>query len=251
MKTPVTRFTGTVENYVKYRPGFPKGLVQLLESECGLKPSSAVADLGSGTGMLSELFLDNGNAVFAVEPNEEMRRSAEQMLGDRSGFRSIAGTAENTTLARESVDIVAVGRALQWFDLPSAIREMSRILRPCGYLAAVWNRPKRPLSAQFSQYRSLLRKYCRELEAKNSRRAAAMSYLVERGFKIRLVEFVHHLDLEQLGGLVRSLSIAPDQTDPNFEPLFREIEELFVRHQIDGYVKFDYATTVYYGKLAT
>ena len=58
------RFTTRVENYVKFRPGYPPAVLDLLKTECGLTPASVIADIGSGTGILTRMFLENGNRVL-------------------------------------------------------------------------------------------------------------------------------------------------------------------------------------------
>ncbi len=104
-----------VENYVKYRPGYPSELLRVLGSELGLAPSWVLADIGSGTGILSKLFLDAGHAVLGVEPDVNMRRAGERVLGAYKGFSSVGGVAEATGLASRSVDLITVGQALHWF----------------------------------------------------------------------------------------------------------------------------------------
>jgi SAM-dependent methyltransferase len=103
MLDPTKRFSNRVENYVKYRPAYPPDLIGLLEAECGLTPASVIADLGSGTGILSEMFLKQGNRVFGVEPNREMRAAGDKLLGEYSKFFSIDATAEATTLVLRSI----------------------------------------------------------------------------------------------------------------------------------------------------
>src|SRR5713101_9915172 len=105
VKDPTQRFSSRVENYVRYRPGYPSEVLELLKSECGLKPSSIIADIASGTGILTRMLLENGNRVFGVEPNPDMRKAGEERLSRYPGFASVAGTAEATTLADHSVDI--------------------------------------------------------------------------------------------------------------------------------------------------
>ena len=80
----LTRFSDRVEDYVRYRPGYPPAVIQLLRDRCELGPDSLIADIGSGPGNLARLFLENGNEVFAVEPNAEMRGAGQQLL-DLSG----------------------------------------------------------------------------------------------------------------------------------------------------------------------
>src|SRR4051812_35067235 len=104
MRAPTERFSSRVENYVKYRPGYPAAVVPLLETACGFTRESVVADIGSGTGILAEVWLKHGNPVFAVEPNGPMREAAERLLTAYPAFTSVPGTAEATTLADHSVD---------------------------------------------------------------------------------------------------------------------------------------------------
>src|SRR6516162_3929547 len=77
---PTRRFSSRVEDYVKYRPGYPEAVLEILKAHCGLAPAWVVADIGSGTGLLTELFLRHGNPVLAVEPNPEMRAAGERRL---------------------------------------------------------------------------------------------------------------------------------------------------------------------------
>lgn len=130
---PTQRFSCRAENYVRYRPGYPPGVLQLLKREYGLTNDSVIADVGSGTGLLSRLFLENGNRVFCVEPNAEMRTVGERLLSQYAGFSSVPATAEATTLPDAGVDFVTAGQAFHWFDPGPARREFSRILRPAGW----------------------------------------------------------------------------------------------------------------------
>src|SRR5208283_1457776 len=97
-KSSTTRFSDRVENYVRYRPGYPREVLELLRRECRLQPSHIVADIASGTGMFTRLLLENGNSVFAVEPNEEMREVGTHELEGYPRLVSVAGTAVETTL---------------------------------------------------------------------------------------------------------------------------------------------------------
>src|SRR5690349_16869253 len=132
MRDPIGRFSDRVENYVKARPGYPPAILPFLVAECGLTPESVIADIGSGTGLLAELWLKHGNRVFGVEPNAAMRAAGERRLADYPRFTSVAATAEATTLPAGSVDFVTAGQAFHWFDGPAAAREFARILRPAG-----------------------------------------------------------------------------------------------------------------------
>src|SRR5260221_7274796 len=111
MSDSTRRFSSRVDNYVRYRPSYPHEVVGLLAAECRLTPGALVADMGSGTGLLAELFLKNGNRVFGVEPNRQMREAGERLLAGYPLYTSIDGTAEATTLDNASVDIITAGQA--------------------------------------------------------------------------------------------------------------------------------------------
>src|SRR6267378_605232 len=110
------RFSNRVADYIRYRPGYPAVALEVLREDCGLRPGHVIADIGSGTGFLSELFLKNGNRVYGVEPNTEMRQAGEEYLASYDGFSSIEGSAESTTLEDSSVDFVTAGQAFHWFE---------------------------------------------------------------------------------------------------------------------------------------
>src|SRR5688500_19385782 len=113
-RDPTTRFSDRVQDYIRYRPGYPDEIVAALELEAGVAPGAVAADIGSGTGISSELFLRHGYEVYAVEPNREMREAAEEVLGPQRGFHSVEGRAEATTLPDSWVVLVLAGHAIQW-----------------------------------------------------------------------------------------------------------------------------------------
>src|SRR5581483_2427874 len=93
-----SRFSDRAENYVRYRPGYPAQALRALEKECGLSPWHVVADVASGTGIWTRMLLENGNRVFAVEPNPDMRSAGERFLSTFPNLISTVGNAEATTL---------------------------------------------------------------------------------------------------------------------------------------------------------
>ena len=150
------RFSDRVENYIRYRPSYPAQVLETLRSECGLSASSTVADIASGTGIFSRLLLEDGNRVYGVEPNREMRQAAERLLADFRGFMSIAGTAEATTLPDQSVEFATAAQAAHWFDLPKARKEFARILKPQGWAVLIWNERCTDTTPFLREYEELL-----------------------------------------------------------------------------------------------
>ena len=114
---PTGRFSDRVENYVKYRPGYPPEILNSLADFNGLTAETVIADIGAGTGLSADMFLRNGNKVFAVEPNYEMRSAAEKILMGVTNFVSTDGAAESTSLVNESIDLIVAGQAFHWFTV--------------------------------------------------------------------------------------------------------------------------------------
>lgn len=247
----VRRFTNRVENYSKYRPGYPQDVISLLASDCGLTPDSSVADIGSGTGILSELFLRNGNEVLAVEPNEAMRSFAEKSLEHQAGFKSIAGSAEETTLPSQSVDIIVAGQAFHWFEQNRARIEFARILKPNGWVVLVWNVRRLTTSEFLRALEALLLKYgtdYQEVRHENVDPDLA-SFYEPATFRLATFENLQKLDLAGLQGRVLSASYTPEPDSPDYEPMVNDLAKLFSTHQVHGKVTIEYDTKVYYGQL--
>lgn len=134
----IGKYTSNAENYSKYRTEYPKEFINYLYENVGLNNNSIIADIGSGTGKLSNQLLLKGSHVYSVEPNDGMRKVAEKDLSKFPNFKSINGTAENTTLQNSSVDFITVGTAFHWFDMEQFKKECQRILRPNGKVILAW-----------------------------------------------------------------------------------------------------------------
>lgn len=245
------RFSSRVDNYIRYRPGYPLQLLGLLARECGLTPASAVADIGSGTGLLSRPFLDNGNLVYGVEPNREMRLAGEALLRDHARFRSLAATAEQTGLPAASVDLVIAGQAFHWFDHARCRQEFARILRPGGWVVLVWNYRRHQASAFLQAYEDLLLRYCPEYPKildRDAQQRDVGAFFGARPHRLEGLENRQDFDFRGLQGRHLSQSYV-EQDGENFEPMMRELRALFDAHNIDGKVAFEYETRVYFGRL--
>jgi len=245
MNDSTQRFSRRVETYVKYRPGYPSSLLDFLKDECRLKSDSIVADVGSGTGLLSELFLRNGNCVYGIEPNREMREAADGRLREFSQFHSIDASAESTTLCSQSIDFVTVGRAFHWFDPNKALTEFSRILKPVGWVIVVWLRRKQ--STPFlAEYEELLWTYAKDYRQMKQKRLDSESLLMQRAFKLRILEDKRVLDFESLIGQTLSYSVTPEPGDLNYVLMQDALFTLFQSHQQNGTVVFNYDLMIYY-----
>lgn len=252
MLDPTQRFSNRVENYFKYRPRYPPEILPLLEKECGLTRDSVIADVGSGTGFLSELFVRNGNRVFGVEPNAEMRAAGERLLAGYENFTSVDATAEATTLPEHSVDFVTAGQAFHWFDRIKTRSEFPRILKNDGWVVIVWNTFPLARSELVEGYHQVLLRYgtdyrevTREIDESGVR-----LFFPPGAIKTARFYYQQMFDWEGFKGRLLSASFAPQPDSPNYEPMLQELRKVFDSNQKDGTVIFDYDTEVYYGRLS-
>jgi len=167
MLSSTERFSSRVENYIRYRPHYPHAVVECLRANCGLTDAAIIADIGSGTGVLTEMLLQNGNQVYGVEPNRSMREAGERQLQHHARFHSVNGTAEATTLANASVDFVTAGQAFHWFDRNAAKAEFRRILRHGGWVALIWNERRTDSTAFSRDYDALVHAFATDYEHVN------------------------------------------------------------------------------------
>jgi SAM-dependent methyltransferase len=248
---PTERFSTRAGDYARYRPGYPAAAIDLLVTQCGLTRGAAVADLGSGTGLLTEPLLAAGAQVFAVEPNEAMRSAAEAQLAGRAGFVSVPGSAEATTLKDASIDLIVAGQAFHWFDVAAARREALRVIRPGGWAALLWNERPADAGAFLADYEALLRRYAPDYEKIAASRADEAAMRAFLGGTMQRASFPNQqvFDFEGLKGRLMSSSYVPEAGHPDHAPLVGALAEVFRRHAQDGTVVFPYQTLVYYGRL--
>jgi SAM-dependent methyltransferase len=246
-----SRFSDRVENYVRYRPGYPPEVLRTLKDECGLTAGHVIADVASGTGIWTRTLLENGNRLFGVEPNAEMRQAGERLLAGFPRFNSIAGTAEATTLADASVDFVTAAQAAHWFDRERARREFVRILKPGGWLVLLWNERVTDASPFQRDYEQLLLTFGTDYqEVRHERTTEEVNEFFdpapyqERAFPIR-----QEFDYAGLEGRLLSSSYAPGPDHPRHAAMLDELRRIFDLHAAEGQVAFEYKTRVYFGRL--
>jgi SAM-dependent methyltransferase len=247
-----SRFSDRVENYVLYRPGYPGEALQALKEECGLARDHVVADLASGTGIWTRVLLENGNPVFGVEPNAEMRAAGERLLARFPKFTSIAGTAEATTLADHSVDLVTAAQAAHWFDRKRARGEFVRILKPGGWLALLWNERVTDSTAFLRDYEALLLKYGTDYQdIRHERTTAEINEFFDPApYQERVFDMRQEFDYAGIEGRLLSSSYAPGPEHPRHAPMLAELRRIFDAHAVKGRSTFAYKTRLYFGRLS-
>jgi SAM-dependent methyltransferase len=245
------RFSSRVQDYVRYRPGYPLEIIDLLRRECGLTPESVIADVASGTGLWTRLLLENGNRVYAVEPNNEMREAGEQLLASYRRLVSVAGRAEATTLRNQSVDFVTAAQAAHWFDRDGARQEFARILKPGGWCVLIWNQRRTGSTPFLLDYEQLSLSYgtdYKEIRHENTT-AVIDKFFAPMPFKARTFEYRQEFDFAGLKGRLLSSSYIPGPDHPRYAPMLEELRHIFERNQVNGRVYIDYDTRVFYGHI--
>ena len=246
-----SRFSDRVENYIRYRPSYPAEALQALKRECGLAAHHIVADIASGTGIWSRMLLESGNRVFGIEPNPEMRHAGQQLLAGFPKFTSIAGTAEATTLADESVNFVTAAQAAHWFDRERARREFVRILKPGGCLVLLWNERITNSTPFLRDYEQLLLTFGTDYEDVRHERTtdAVHEFFDPAPLQERVFAMRQEFDYAGLQGRLLSSSYAPGPGHPKHGPMLRDLRRIFEAHALAGSLAFDYTTRIYFGRL--
>jgi len=248
---PTQRFSSRVDNYVRYRPGYPAEILNLLRAECGLTPHTLVADVASGTGIWTRILLENGNPVIGVEPNNEMRKAAERELAGYATFKSVTGTAEATALGEHSVDMVTAAQAAHWFDRERARHEFQRILKPRGWIVLIWNERQTDSTPFLREYEQLLLTYGTDYGTVRHERTTDEigGFFGPIAYREHVFASKQEFDYAGLEGRLLSSSYTPQEGSANYPPMLRDLRQIFDAHQQHGQVAFEYNTRVYCGRV--
>ena len=247
--SPLSRFSDRVADYRRARPSYPPAVVEIVRNSGALPTGAVVADVGSGTGLSSALFLEMGHEVYGVEPNAAMRAAAEAAYADQPRFHSVDGIAEATTLADASVDLVVAGQAFHWFDAAEARREFARILRPPGWVLLMWNIRRTEGTAFLRAYEALLQSHGTDYREVSGRWGRFESLFAGGRFTERALPNVQVLDRDGLRARLLSSSYTPAEGDRGREPMLAELDAIFAAHEESGRVRIEYDTKLYIGRV--
>ncbi|MDD1515356.1 class I SAM-dependent methyltransferase [Priestia megaterium] len=246
------KFTDKAEVYAKYRPSYPREYIEYLITEAGLNQDSIIADIGSGTGILSRQLIEKRFPVIGVEPNDDMRGLAEQSLKLDSRFISIKATAENTTIKDNSLDLVTVAQAFHWFDKEKFKLECQRILKQDAKVALVWN--SRDGSSDINKESAeVCQKYCPNFKG-FSGGIEETPVVYQQFFKDGKYDFKNfsndlQFDFNRFLGRYLSASYSPKKADKEYNPFIAALSNLFEKYSKNGKVVIPNNTRSYLGKV--
>lgn len=249
----LNRFSNRVDNYIKFRPDYPVEISTFLKQQGLLNTDTVIADIGSGTGISSELFLKEGNTVYGIEPNKEMREAAERLLSKYKHFISVDATAEETTFNDQSIDLIIAGQAFHWFDKQKCKTEFKRILKPEGNVVLMWNDRRTDSTPFLQSYEDFIKMFATdylEVNHKNIDEKVFNDFFGEGNYTMRSFDNFQHFDLEGLKGRILSSSYMPTEVHKDFDYMMYILKKIFNRFQQNGKVTIEYDTKIYYGKLA-
>ena len=249
---PADRFSNRADAYTRGRPSYPAALVERLESAGALHAGSTVVDLGVGTGLSAEPFLQRGYMVIGVEPNGDMRSAGDQHLRQFASYRSVAAAAEVTSLPAAVAELVIAGQAFHWFDVPRVASEARRMLKRGGWAALIWNDRQSTGSAFLAGYEALLRThgidYAKLLHRHVDEAAIARFFAPVRA-EVATFDNPRSLDRDDLIALAGSASYLPAAGDARHHALMHALHALFEAHAHDGTVQMMYRTRMHYARV--
>lgn len=248
-----TKFDGMGKIYAQFRPSYPQAFLDYLYSDVGINAESIIADIGSGTGILTRQLLEKGNKVYAVEPNEDMRKVAEADLQSFGGFKSVIGTAENTTLADNNIDYITVAQAFHWFDRQSFKAECQRILKHNGKVILVWN-SRDEYSDLVQENDKVNKKYCPNFMGFSGGMRGATSEDDFSDFfcgEYEIKAFNNDLHFDEQGFIGRNLSAAYalKESDTDYTAYVAELKALFDKYRSGGALVMPHLTRSYVGRV--
>jgi SAM-dependent methyltransferase len=248
-------FQGKATEYARYRVDYPGSVISAALQSVGIVRDDVIADLGSGTGMLSRWFLERGNRVFGVEPDDGMRQVAEKsLLRFGASFISVDGTAERTSLGDASVTVVTAGNAFHYFNSRATRTEAERILQRGGRVLImghdVASQPNDFMKAYFGFIAGVAVPEARVFhEQDRSLRATEIFFAGIPVHEEDMGDHTFNLTWDGLRGRFLSTAAAPAEDDPKRSAVITQLADVFRRFEKDGTIPFQLRWRYTWGQL--
>lgn len=246
------KFSGHAKIYDKFRPNYPIEMYDYLEQNFKLNSKSTIADIGAGTGIVTEELTKRFNTVYAVEPNSDMRNVLKGRFDGDSHVEIINAAAENTPLKSHSVDFIIVAQAFHWFDREKFKKECARILKPNGQTMLVWN-SRDTKNKMIQNLEVVCQNYCPTFKgfsggmnfSEESIPEDIKEFFAPKEAKVK--QFSNDLiqGKDEFIGRQLSSSYAPLKGQENYNGFIKELSNIFETNQIENKIIMPQYTSCY------
>ena len=131
-------YSKLAEAYLK-RPDYSNSAIGAMFRIMSITSEMSACDIGAGVAHLTLKLQPEFSKVYAVEPNDEMRKIGSERTKRFANIEWFEGTGEDTTLKSRSFDIITFGSSFNVCDQQKALSEGARILKNRGWFACMWN----------------------------------------------------------------------------------------------------------------
>ena len=252
MVEPSNRFSQKAQKYARYRWDYSPQAIEMIFILSKLSCGSSVADIGSGTGMLSSHLVGKVKSLYAIEPNSEMRDYSKNLLPISSNINILDGLAEALPLPDQSIDMIMVGRAIHWFDASKARAEFLRVLKPNGWLA-ILQVPclNRELVEAVKSIRTAENNWNVENDKSRLNSVSPNFYYGNQEFIDRQFPQTITETWDEFFGRLCSLSPAPNEDDESLKKFKNAAHGIFRKFSKDDRLTIEIATQIQLGRISS
>lgn len=153
------KFDEAAEIYDKYRPSYPKEMIDDLIEITGLKPSDSIIEVGAGSGKATELLVERGYGVTCIELGQNLANIGIEKFSDLGNVSYIVGRFEDLEDLPKDNKLIFSAQAFHWIPKPIGYIKASQLISEDGYCALFWNRYYDNGSLENNEFNKICREY--------------------------------------------------------------------------------------------